>query len=535
MNKQLNVLVVDDDPGILDMFEEFFDGKPDYSIRTAPDGAAALDVCRHGKVDFCFTDLYMPGMDGIKLVNLIHELDNTIPVVVMTGYPSTEGAIATLKNGVVDFLVKPFKTDGIGPTIQRALTKRDLFVENLFLKEEIKRRKRLASVNHELAEKVHDLKILNLILQKVEWVKNSSGLYDLIVRLCAEITGGDESYFHVLDETVGRPVLVSSFRKDGKEVQKATLHHVEETLVERMSDEMPFLIRDTHDSTHSSPHIRSVIATPLKIREKVFGMITAIMVGEGSTFFSEKELYYLNFMGRRTAFVVENAALYDNIYENLFCTLYAFVEAIEARDPYTKQHSSRVAELAIVIGKEMGCSQEQLDLLSFSGHLHDIGKIGIRDSILLKPGRLTDEEFEVIKQHPIIGENIIGHLGLMSQEQKIIRHHHERWDGSGYPDGLKGEEIPFLSRILAVADVYDAMASDRAYRKRLADAEIVQTIRQNAGGQFDTTVVKGFLQVFQRISLPSRQGATPPLCRLTDDSKPEWLKILPAGTVNFRL
>ena len=160
-------------------------------------------------------------------------------------------------------------------------------------------------------------------------------------------------------------------------------------------------------------------------------------------------------------------ALYENIYENLFATLYAFVEAIEARDPYTKQHSSRVTELAVSIGKEMGCSDEELDLLSFSGNLHDIGKLGIPDSILLKPGPLTGTEFEAIKKHPIIGANIVGHLGLLTAEQKIILHHHERWDGKGYPDGLKGESIPFLSRILSVADVYDAMASDRAYRKKL--------------------------------------------------------------------
>jgi putative nucleotidyltransferase with HDIG domain len=177
-------------------------------------------------------------------------------------------------------------------------------------------------------------------------------------------------------------------------------------------------------------------------------------------------------MARRAAFVIENVALYENIYENLFATLYAFVETIEARDPYTKQHSSRVAELALSVGKEMGVTHEELDVLNFSGHLHDIGKIGIRDGILLKPSRLTAEEYEIIKQHPIIGANIIGHLGLMSEEQKVIRHHHERWDGKGYPDGLKGEAIPYLARILAVADVYDAMASHRAYRARIPDEVI---------------------------------------------------------------
>jgi HD-GYP domain-containing protein (c-di-GMP phosphodiesterase class II) len=136
--------------------------------------------------------------------------------------------------------------------------------------------------------------------------------------------------------------------------------------------------------------------------------------------------------------------------------------------------------------------------LSFSGNLHDIGKLGVPDSILLKPGPLTGREFEAIKKHPIIGANIVGHLGLLTAEQKIILHHHERWDGKGYPDGLKGEAIPFLSRILSVADVYDAMASDRAYRNKLDDEVVLDTLRQGAGSQFDGDVVGAFFNIWDK-------------------------------------
>jgi putative nucleotidyltransferase with HDIG domain len=246
-----------------------------------------------------------------------------------------------------------------------------------------------------------------------------------------------------------------------------------------------------------------LIAIPFKIRQKVFGVLAAI-IKEGSVPFTEKDLYYLSFVAKRAGYVIENVALYENIHENLFATLYAFVEAIEARDPYTKQHSSRVSQLALIIGKEMGCSNEELDLLSFSGHLHDIGKIGIRDNILLKPGPLNENERHAINRHPVIGANIIGHVGLMCEEQKIIRHHHERWDGTGYPDGLKGESVPFLSRILAVADIYDAMDSDRAYRKRIAQEVVVKTIRQNAGGQLDEAVVQAFLKAYEKGTITSK-------------------------------
>lgn len=499
MSEHMNILVIDDDEMILEVFKDFFHSTKAYSLLTAGDGAKALEICEQNKVDFCFTDLNMPGMDGMEFIRRIQGVDNTIPVVVMTAYPSMDSAIATLKNGVVDFLVKPFRMQGIELTIQNALEKRALLVENMLLKNEIKSKEQLESLNRELSEKIKELNMLNLILQKVDWTTTSSKLFDLIVRLSAEITGSDESHFHILDESLGKPALVASFYKQGQRGDRNNLKWIEKILVKRISEGVPFLMKDACARPLSNTATRSLIATPLKIRDKVFGMVTAI-VDRGLEPFSEKDLYYLNFMAMRAAFVIENVALYENIYENLFATLYAFVEAIEARDPYTKQHSSRVAEFALQIGKEMGCSNEELDLLNFSGRLHDIGKIGIRDCILLKTGPLTEEEFEIIKKHPVIGSNIIGHLGLMSKEQKIIRHHHERWDGGGYPDGLKGEEIPFLSRILALADVYDAMASDRAYRKRIPDEIITETIVKNAGTQFDEKVVRSFLKVHEPLS-----------------------------------
>jgi HD-GYP domain-containing protein (c-di-GMP phosphodiesterase class II) len=284
---------------------------------------------------------------------------------------------------------------------------------------------------------------------------------------------------------------------------------IAEVLAEKISEGMPLLAEGSHDKTLSDANIRSLIAIPFKIRKKLFGMLTAI-VRNGSMPFTEKDVYFLNFLAERATFVIENVALYENIYENLFATLYAFVEAIEARDPYTKQHSSRVTHLSLSIGQEMGCSVEQLDLLNFSGRLHDIGKLGIPDSILLKPGPLTKEEYEAIKKHPVIGANIVGHLGLLTAEQNIILHHHERWDGKGYPDGLEGEFIPFLSRILAVADVYDAMASDRAYRKKLAHEVVLDTIRQNAGTQFDRDVVEAFLALCERADLGRKHDEVSP-------------------------
>jgi putative nucleotidyltransferase with HDIG domain len=233
---------------------------------------------------------------------------------------------------------------------------------------------------------------------------------------------------------------------------------------------------------------------PLKIRQKLFGVLTAVIKHEDHRF-TQRDLYFLTIMSQKAALALENLALYENIYDNLISTLSAFVTAVEARDSYTHQHSNRVTEVALCIGQEMGLSKEDLNVLNFAGRLHDIGKIGIRDDILLKPGKLTPAEFEKIKEHPVIGANIIGQLGLWEREQQIIRYHHERFDGKGYPEGLRENHIPLLARILAVADAYDAMASDRAYRKKMETPIILEIIRENSGTQFDPVVAEAFFTV----------------------------------------
>lgn len=171
----------------------------------------------------------------------------------------------------------------------------------------------------------------------------------------------------------------------------------------------------------------------------------------------------------------------------------ALAGALDARDVYTAGHSHRMSEVAIDIGHEMGLSDDELDQLEYAGALHDIGKIGVPDRVLLKQGRLNDEERVIIEAHPVIGDLIVSPVKRLSTERSLIRHHHERWDGHGYPDGLAGEAIPLLARILAVADSFDAMTAQRPYRMiPLTPAEAYAEIMKCSGSQFDPTVVEFF-------------------------------------------
>ena len=179
-------------------------------------------------------------------------------------------------------------------------------------------------------------------------------------------------------------------------------------------------------------------------------------------------------------------------------TIATLIFILEGKDPYAQGHSERVTKYSVAIAEELGLSQEEVKQIETAGKLHDIGKLGIDDAILSKPGPLTDKEYAIVKTHPQMGSAILEPLDFLSKERIIAHHHHERYDGNGYPDKLKGEEIPLGSRIMDLADSFDAMKSERPYRQPLPDAEILAEIKKNSGMQFDPEVVEAFFSLVNK-------------------------------------
>ncbi len=500
----IRLLVVDDEEGIRDVTEGYFLRKG-YEVYTAGNGVEALEIVNKVPLSCIFTDINMPVMDGLELAEKIRQIENTLPVVVMTGYPSLENTIQTLKNGVVDYLIKPVNLEQMELTLRRILRERELFVENLILKEEVARQTRLKELNEQLVARVEEVNTLNRVMEDFSSTDSSYGIFNKVVELGVEELHADKVFFHIFSETSQSLIPVASAVPEKADLRVP--EGFESDIPDKTKDIIkgyftdgshPCLVPDAAEITPLGTTVQSFMVAPLKIRENLFGVASAFVFENGRAF-NEKDLYYMSFITRKAASAIENIALYENIYDNLFATLFAFVTALEVRDFYTRRHSTRVARYAHLIAKEMGCTDEELDVINFAGMLHDIGKIGIRDDILLKPGRLTDEEFEKIKEHPAIGADIITNLGLWDREVDIIRHHHERFDGKGYPDGLAGEAIPKLARIMAVADCFDAMASDRPYRKEMDKSLVIKIIRENSGTQFDPQVVDVFLRIVDQI------------------------------------
>lgn len=183
--------------------------------------------------------------------------------------------------------------------------------------------------------------------------------------------------------------------------------------------------------------------------------------------------------------------------EVLFQAIQALAAAVDAKDPYTASHSERVAKIALTFGKAIGLSSDEQYLLRLAATMHDVGKIGIPDCVLTKPAQLASEEWKLIKQHPSIGASIMGRIKELHLVAQAIRHHHERIDGKGYPDGLRNGAIPLLSRLIAIADAYEAMTSDRVYRKQLGRDRALEELKLYAGSQFDPDLVEVFLRMVE--------------------------------------
>jgi len=239
--------------------------------------------------------------------------------------------------------------------------------------------------------------------------------------------------------------------------------------------------------------INSTICVPIILKKEAIGTIA--VYDRNTNIIKEDAYRLLLYFSNHVAILIDDIRAHREIFTSYLDTIESLVTAIEAKDIYNKGHSEKVTKLSLDIAYAMGLDKEETALLNYSGRLHDIGKLAIPDLILNKKGPLNEEERAEIQLHPIKGAQILAHLKFLDKCIPIIRHHHERYDGKGYPDGLKGNHIPFLARIIGCADAFDAMTSDRAYRPRLKLEDAIDELHKNRGGQFDPEVTDIFTKL----------------------------------------
>lgn len=255
--------------------------------------------------------------------------------------------------------------------------------------------------------------------------------------------------------------------------------------------------KDVYQSLCSTLDVPVVVVSAIAAREEIHEALKSGLVEDYIVKPIDLDVLFLKcerILGRRI--FTKQMQVSNRRNQMLFLNiLQVMAKVLEAKDPYTKFHSEKVAKYARQIAKRANYSQRQLELIQIAGILHDFGKIGIKESVLNKPGSLTNFEYESVKRHPLIASAILEPIEELRVIIRDIRHHHERWDGGGYPDGLAGEEIPIGARILAVADAYDAMTSSRSYHDPMAEDEAREEMERCRGTQFDPRLVDLFLEV----------------------------------------
>jgi response regulator RpfG family c-di-GMP phosphodiesterase len=472
------VLIVDDEKFIRDILADFL-GMEGYNVRTAEDGAAALNELHNTGYDIVISDLKMPRMGGIELLEQIQTAAPNALTVIMTGFGTVETAIDAMKRGAYDYILKPFKVEEVIHVVQRGLEKQRLAAENIRLKEAIS------------LYKVSEAIQASLSLEQVIGTMSDAALHELGADWVSTwLDDGEGGYRERQHLSTSSEASAAQLPADvGVLEPKAFIAHFKEssTLLEQGG-------MDRFFSKRPSVPPQSLVAVPLKSNRKgkdgLLGWICALAFAKTKRF-DEGQRKVLAIVGSRAAAAIDNARLYEDLQATFQQTIEGLAQAIDKMDRYTAGHSSRVALYAVFIAQKLGMSPHDQEIVRQSALMHDIGKIGCVLN-LNKPGKLTQDEYEIFKQHPGYGRDILDPIKFLHPLIPGVHLHHERWDGRGYPLGLKGNGVPLMARIIAVADTYDAMTSDRAYRGALPHEVAVGEIERCSGSQFDPEVAKTF-------------------------------------------
>ena len=476
------ILVVDDYVPTRQMIVEALNSSGYNLVSEADNGRDALDMFRDESYDLVISDVMMPRMGGIDLLQNLIDMHSNTAVIMITAQPAVDLTVKAMKKGAVDFLKKPFNIDDL------------LYKVNVYLQEQNVLSNPLQSemdLSKELTDKREELSVHSYIYDSVETIEgDNEAIFEKVVDLAMRVVEGDACHLLLYDEDGGEfhPKIVRP-EEEMADMDRtvAALQHFYKSAIEKEEA----LIIHSADNPLIAP---SMICAPLMIRGNPFGVLS-IRKKKDRGVFTSKDLHYVMSLTKRASLNLENKLLYESLFTNVLATFKSLIASIQIRDQYTEEHSVRVTKMALDIAMSMGCPERDVESLRIAGALHDIGKIAIPDAVLLKPDKLSNDEYRVIMNHSQLGETILTPIALYDKERRIVLHHHERWDGRGYPGGLAGDEIPLLARIISVADTFDAITNNRPYREARSVEFAIGEIDKNRGSQFDSNVVDHFMKV----------------------------------------
>jgi HD-GYP domain-containing protein (c-di-GMP phosphodiesterase class II) len=403
----------------------------------------------------------------------------------MTGYGTIDNAVEAMKLGAQGFVIKPFSQEELVQSVGDALERYRLLRENMRLKLLVP----LFEVGKTLLSDLH-----------------LTSLLETFGRVVLKETRSDAAAVMLVDERTNTFKPESRFFLPGG-FSKETFQRIEETFGRWVPEKMTPLIlaeegslTDEMKSFLRQSGLASVVALPFVSKDRITGILI-LCKKHGNASYNQSDLELASILCGQATIAIENAKLFGvietknrELEDFYFETVNALAQAIEVKDVYTGGHGDRLVDFAISVAERLNVSDEERIWLKYAAALHDIGKIGVKEAILTKPGKLTPEEYEEMKTHPAKGAEILKEVKFLAPVVPIVYHHQERYDGKGYPTGLSGHQIPIGSRIVAVLDAFDAMTTNRPYRKGLPTNVAIDELRRHSGVQFDPQVVEAFIQ-----------------------------------------
>jgi HD-GYP domain-containing protein (c-di-GMP phosphodiesterase class II) len=399
----------------------------------------------------------------------------------------------------------PFRTGPHAKEMEALLTHLGALMEDKWASQ-----KEVEEITDELTQSFEDLNLYSRIATRIKTLRFSNTMLKDLTEELLETMRSDLA-FAILPDRIEYNVLVHN--KDPFE-RTAERRLFIENLIKAIPEKGRslkndyFIVNDSRTteefaSFHSNPY--RYLAVRMRHNENVYGWLGLVSFNL-KEIFRKSELRLMSSMAEQLAVVMANTDLYQDLERFVINVVKSLVYAIEAKDRYTRGHSERVNRYSMLMAEHLQIDEEQKKVLYWSSILHDVGKIGIPEAILNKPGPLNDDEYRVIKSHPQKGYDILQPLEQLASSLPGILHHHERYDGGGYPHGLKGEEIPLMARIIAVADTFDAITSDRAYRPGKPEKDALAIIEKVAGTQLDPHLVEVFLDVTNKDLAPVQKS-----------------------------
>ncbi|MFH1783451.1 MAG: HD domain-containing phosphohydrolase [bacterium] len=504
-----NILIIDDDVSICKLLSSALKAK-DYNVMITHTGTEGVQLASRNNFDAILVDLMLPDITGIQVMEKIKENDPDVTLIIITAYGTLETAQKAMRLGAFDYLTKPFDVPGLCSLVKRATVTRKLNVTN---RELLNMHEHAVRLEADVEKKAKEIDLLAKIRIAIS---TSLDLNEVLESIIDEITGHlnlELCSILLLDEAtntltiqaakgIKKDIIKETTIKVGERISGWVVQNNQALLITNIDDDKRFQQR-----SQEKYYTHSLISLPLRFKSKVIGVIN-INNKISKEPFTPDDLRILQAIAQEASVAIENARLYKDLQDHYVRTIASLVKAIDAKDYYTHGHSQNVTRYAVAIAKDLGIENDELENINRASQLHDLGKIGIHDYILTKPGKLTKEEWDEMRQHSEKGAEILKPLGFMNGVVDLVRHHHERFNGGGYPDGIKGDKIALGARIITVADVFDALLSDRPYRKGFDLATAINIIKESSGTQFDPRVVNSFLKVIDETPEIIRKAPT---------------------------